>query len=70
MNFFDDSDEETENNKAYQACAAHNIQLVLKDAFEAVPAINKLINEVSKNIVSRSKFSALREFGKKFPKDL
>ncbi len=58
---------------AYEPCAAHNIQLVLKDAFLALPHLNDLIIRLSKNIVSKSKFSALiaeelRNFGKKFAK--
>ena len=58
---------------AYEPCAAHNIQLVLKDGFQAVPELNDLIVKLSKNIVSKSKFSALiaeelRNFVKKFSK--
>ena len=67
-------DEEDDSLRlAYEPCAAHNIQLVLKDAFLAVPDLNDLIIRLSKNIVSKSKFSALiaeelRNFGKRFSK--
>lgn len=77
-----DADEEEEDESfddsclrrlAYEPCSAHNIQLVLKDGFEEVTFLNELIKKISKNIVSRSKFSALiaeelREFNKKFAK--
>ena len=69
----DIEEEIEEDHKAYEPCACHNIQLVLKDGSEAEPKIDLLIKRVSKNIVSKSKFSAviaeqLRQFGKKFLK--
>ena len=66
-------EEEGGERLAYEPCSAHNIQLVLKDGFTENPTLNDLIKRLSKNIVSRSKFSALiaeelRSFGKKFAK--
>ena len=54
---------------SYMPCAAHNIQLVLKDGLNINEEYVNLINKVSKNIVSKSKFSSiiaeeLRNFGK------
>jgi hypothetical protein len=68
-----DGEEEEGERLAYEPCSAHNIQLVLKDGFEENPKLNDMIKRLSKNIVSRSKFSALiaeelRTFGKKFSK--
>jgi len=42
---------------AYIPCAAHNIQLVIKDGLVFDAKITSLINKISKNIVSKSKFS-------------
>ena len=58
---------------AYEPCAAHNCQLILKDEFESVPVLDGLVKRLSKNVVNRSKCSALiaeelRNFGKKFAK--
>lgn len=69
----DEEDEDDGPRLAYEPCSAHNIQLVLKDGFEDRPFLDDLIKRLSKNIVSRSKFSALiaeelRNFGKKFAK--
>ena len=44
---------------AYLPCAAHNIQLVLKDGLTFDEDYSKLITKVSKDIVSKSKFSTL-----------
>ena len=54
---------------SYMPCAAHNIQLVLKDGLNINEVYINLINKVSKNIASKSKFSSiiaeeLRNFGK------
>ncbi len=54
-------------------CAAHNIQLVLKDGLQLDEVMTKLIDKVSKEIVSKSKFSSyvaeeLLKFRKKFAK--
>ena len=67
------TDFEDDDKYAYEPCACHNIQLVLKDGFKEVPEIEELIKNISKNIVNRSKFSVLiaeelRNFGKKFAK--
>ena len=69
----DDIDDVEIKNFAYEPCACHNIQLVLKDGFAQSPTFENLIKKISKNIVTRSKFNALiaeelREFGKKFAK--
>jgi hypothetical protein len=58
---------------AYISCAAHNIQLVLKDGLKLDEAMTILIDRVSKDIVSKSKFSSfvaeeLLKFRKKFAK--
>ena len=58
---------------AYIPCAAHNIQLVLKDGLTFDADFSVLINQVSKDIVSKSKFSILiaeelRSFDKKLCK--
>jgi hypothetical protein len=37
-------------------CCAHNIQLVIKDGFKLSEEYNKLIDKVSKNIVTKSKY--------------
>ena len=68
-----EENDEDEIRLAYEPCAAHNIQLVLKDGFESVPDLNDLVKRLSKNVVSKSKFSSLiaeelRTFGKKFSK--
>ena len=73
VNESDDVEEEETLHLAYEACSAHNIQLVLKDGFDSCPVLYDLIKRLSKNIVSRSKFSALiaeelRNFWKKFSK--
>ena len=54
-------------------CAAHNVQLVIKDGLKLNDEYNNLINRVSKDIVSKSKFSTiiaeeLRTFNKKLSK--
>jgi hypothetical protein len=58
---------------AYLPCAAHNIQLVIKDGITSDEKYVQLIDRVSRNIVSKSKFSALiaeelRNFDLKFAK--
>ena len=58
---------------AYLPCAAHNIQLVIKDGITSDEKYVQLIDRVSRNIVSKSKFSALiaeelRNFDLKFTK--
>ena len=73
-----DEDEEEDSyndllNKAYIPCAAHNIQLVLEDAFKGSSELTDLINKISKNVVKRSKYShllaeELRNFNVKFAK--
>jgi hypothetical protein len=42
---------------SYLPCAAHNIQLFLKDGLKMDAAYTALIKKVAKNIVSKSKFS-------------
>jgi hypothetical protein len=69
----DDSYKEENRNLAYLPCAAHNLQLVLKDGFKLSDTFTKLLNMVSKNIVSKAAFShhiseSLRDIGKKFHK--
>lgn len=69
----DSTNFENEDHYANEPCACHNIQLVLKDAFKECPEFENLIKKVSKNIVSKSKFSTLiaeelRVIGKKFAK--
>ena len=69
----DDIDDVEIKKLAYEPCACHNIQLVLKDGFAQAPSFENLIKKISKKIVARSEFNALieeelREFGKKFAK--
>ncbi len=40
---------------AYMPCAAHNLQLVIKDGLKLDEEYNKLIEKVSKNIVSKAR---------------
>lgn len=42
---------------AYLPCAAHNIQLVVKDGFKLDDEYNQLIERVSRNIVSKTKIT-------------
>ena len=54
-------------------CAAHNIQLVIKDGLKFNEDYNNLIEKVSKNIVTKSKCvtaiaEGLRELNKKLCK--
>ena len=75
---FDDEQEDSvdeELRKAYIPCAAHNLQLVIKDGLKLSPEYISLTNNVSKNIVSKSKYSSIiaeqmSEFGKKFAKKM
>ena len=58
---------------SYIPCAAHNIQLVIKDGLTLDETYTKLIDRVSTDIVSKSKCSTtiaeeLREFNKKLCK--
>lgn len=64
----EDSCQEEIRLSAYVPCAAHNIQLVLKDALKLSEEYTELISKVSKNIVSKAQFSSviaeeLRNFG-------
>ena len=59
LNEEEGEDDEEEQKYAYEPCACHNIQLVLKDGFAQVPGFELLIKKITKNIVNRSKFSAL-----------
>ena len=58
---------------AYIPCLAHNVQLVIKDGLKLNNDYERLINHVSKDIVSKSKCSLviaeeLRKFNKKLNK--
>ncbi len=58
---------------SFLPCAAHNIQLVLKDALNLNAKYTALINRITHDIVSKSKFSILiaeelQAFNKKFVK--
>jgi hypothetical protein len=60
-------------NLAYIPCAFHNIQLVIKESLKLDDVMLKLIDNLAKNIVNKSKFSTciaeeLRKFGVKFQK--
>lgn len=73
LNISSESEDVIVDKLAYLPCAAHNIQLVLKDGFEKVPEFDALIKKISRDIVNRSKFSILiakelRKFDKKFSK--
>ena len=69
-------DEDSENShteelrdKAYLPCAAHNLQLVIKEGLKLSDEYTSLLNRVSKEIVSKSAFSSiicdsLRSIGK------
>jgi hypothetical protein len=69
-------DEEIEyqvGGSAYIPCAAHNIQLVIKDGLKLSAEFELLLLKVAKNIVNKSKFSTiiaeeLRSMAKKFCK--
>jgi hypothetical protein len=58
---------------AYLPCAAHNLQLVIKDGLKLDEAYTKLVKHVAEDIVNKSKYSTviaedLREFDLKFAK--
>lgn len=54
--FFENLDEELNSQKfAYMPCAAHNIQLVIKDGLKLSTEYEGIIEKISKNIVTKSK---------------
>lgn len=51
--------DDDERSMSYMPCAAHILQLVLKDGLTINEDYDSLVNKVSKNIVSKSKYSSI-----------